>query len=75
MNNWLVLEVHCPKCSHSHQVPVEAPYATFSTETKGTTCPHCNEALTAVYELRVAVKHVKPQERQYPQAWPLGAGR
>ncbi len=74
MNNWLAMEVHCPHCCKAHLVPIEAPCATFSTETIRTTCPHCNEALAAVYELRLAVKYVRLQGRQYPQAWPLEAG-
>lgn len=73
MNNWLALEVHCPhhECWNSHLVPIEAHQLTNGTDTIETTCPHCNEALTVVYELRVAVKHVRPREHQYPQAWPL----
>ena len=70
----LPIEVFCPACHNSHLAHVEAHQVTHESDTIETECPHCNEGLTVVYELRVAAKHVRPQKHQYPQAWPLEAG-
>lgn len=74
--NQLALEVHCPhiECWSSHIVHLTQAQLFDGTDTLSTTCPACGEALTVVYEVRAAVKHVRLQGRQYPEAWPLEAG-